>query len=348
MLCYCVIPYRLGQLITLAGIDQSEMAIPLSSPQRQSLGGRLSSSFIKPRKLDLTYNDPAASPETSFRPIPNGMSGVHQLSAINLHQPSFPEPSFPEPSFPEPSYLAGHDISLNDRHKNVTMNTTGASSDGDISLPVPGSGFVFPRITPDNFRGNSDPTLPTAGVISIASMKPKSRFDELYQKVLRETEGVLVKNTEDESLDSTALGQSGLDYSSLNGSGDLGMRYDRDQKTTQNQSARYDRDHLKHSDVAVLSDGSQHSHDSRASRTSQKSTSKEASRETVIHQLGDQDNTLETLGLNPNDMIVEHHSRSDQSKSDKSDISDIEEIQEDLDIPRRKAHKMLNSDEEDF
>jgi len=288
---------RLGQLITLAGIDQSQMTIPLSSPQRQSLGGRLSSSFIKPHKLDMTSSEAVLSPESLFKPI-------HHTN-VSLHQQAYMAPA-----------------GLFDQTKNTTINTTGMSSEADVSLPRPNT--IYPHIKPDNFMANTDPTLPTTPLIS--SRKPKSKFDELYQKVLRETEGSLTKNTV-----GTADVQSPMDFSRFNGNNEA-----TELSKLSDQSRNAERDGSRHLDSGVRSDLSHHSHSSKASGKA--GTTRDDNKD--VSERNPDSGEEDDLELDPGNMILEGHSHSD---SNKSDISNIVE-----DIEDNTGNKDDDSSEENF
>ena len=247
----------------------------------------------------MTANETALSPESLFKPI--------RHMDISQHEAMHTAPA-----------------NIFDQTKNTTVNTTGMSSEADVSLPRPNS--IYPHIRPDNFMANTDPTLPMTPLVS--SRKPKSKFDELYQKVLRETEGSLTKNTF-----GTAEAQSEGDFSGFNG------KKDSSKSTKLNDQSRIAskdgaKDISRHSDQGATSDLSYHSHSSNASA---KATAARGDKDASGMNAGSEEE--DKLDLDPSNMIIEGHSQSDSNRSDISNI--VEDIQ-------GNSNKGDNSSEENF
>ena len=135
--------HRLGQLITMAGIDQSSM--PFS------------------------------------RPSTNGVNGTSNGAVTSFSTPNLARPS----TEPGDAY----------------SNMQAVPSKSDSQLQTKPSKIAFPQITPQNYVNSGDPTMqppPATGAGDRQSRtspnKSKSKFDEMYQRVIADTEGALQKS----------------------------------------------------------------------------------------------------------------------------------------------------------
>ena len=134
---------RLGQLITMAGIDQSSM--PFS------------------------------------RPSTNGVNGTSNGAVTSSSPPNLARPS----------------TEVGDGRSNMQA----VPSKSDSQLQTKPNKIAFPQITPQNYVNSGDPTMQPAAATGAGDRqsrtspnKSKSKFDEMYQRVIADTEGALQKS----------------------------------------------------------------------------------------------------------------------------------------------------------
>ncbi len=300
---YCMfILFRLGQLVTLAGLDGAP--IP---------------------KLSRTQSK-----------VSNGLHSGGQAPNIEIHGPS------------------------------SESHAAFSQSDPDTVIRGPGhpaGRMVRPHILPQNYTESQDPTMQAGPIDTTLDGNPPSKFDELYQKVLRETEGALV-NARGNSLDASKLSNSrapssrntsGMDVT-LTGVGERFRRKDRDPQDEMSDHSQGSH----HSQVSHHSQLSQHSLQSLLSEHSKRSQGSLHSINSLqsLHSLPDmqvkpnnnsarsrsagKENVPEQIPSSPEKSLEKDKDYTNTFEKSQSDISeDIEEIQEDID-------NLDNSDEDDF
>ncbi len=320
--------FSLGQLITLAGIDQSQMAIP-------RMASSSSRSMLRPA-------DTSAVPDTSMAQAPFDESSLHYHGEVRHSAFHDPRATSSRVELPHPNLAELNLSDLGDITgvREALANTTGLSTiAGDSMLSgvepieiqgrdVSGqAGGLIPQTKPDNYTNSQDPTMQAAPIKPFAlQQKPMSRFDELYQRVLRETEGTLKQAKGDSQEVITTKPETAADKHET-GHGDITKVPPAGKAVNGHQN-----------DTDVLSDHSAHSrqsdrsHGSRAN--SQKSVisgsaSGERSRETV-REVGEDFKPKSTV---EGDSALNEENRIIQQLSEHSHDSEISEhILEEIDI----------------
>ena len=114
------------------------------------------------------------------RPSTNGLNGTSNGAVT----------SFSTPNLARPSNEPGDALS----------NMQAVPSKSDSQLQTKPSKIAFPQITPQNYVNSGDPTMQPAATGAgdrqsrTSPNKSKSKFDEMYQRVIADTEGALQKS----------------------------------------------------------------------------------------------------------------------------------------------------------
>ena len=82
----------------------------------------------------------------------------------------------------------------------LSLGNTNSKSDPTLPPHAKPDHIAFPQITPQNYQSVSDPTAQKPVDPQRGSGKPKSKFDELYQKAIEDTEGALQKSLTEENI----------------------------------------------------------------------------------------------------------------------------------------------------
>ena len=114
------------------------------------------------------------------RPSTNGVNGTSNGAVTSFSTPNLARPS----------------TELGDGHSNMQA----VPSKSDSQLQTKPSKIAFPQITPQNYVNSGDPTMQAAATGAgdrqsrTSPNKSKSKFDEMYQRVIADTEGALQKS----------------------------------------------------------------------------------------------------------------------------------------------------------
>ena len=156
--------FRLGQLINLAGIDQSKMPFPRAATSA-----------------------PFAYAPPNGQPVPKAATSLpSQPPVISIQSPVLPS------------------VDEQDREQRLRENKPQDFQSELAQARTAANGSYIPAsVFPQNFQNGRDPTMqhPTTTSTSSDMGRPKAtKFDELYQQCLNETEGVLSQTRQEIGL----------------------------------------------------------------------------------------------------------------------------------------------------